>query len=201
MMGNRRSKTLPLRAPLPLAHVERMYALPAEQLARFSEICTEQQYLESRLELYSDELPTADKWQVSWQTAQRLVIRALDYGVVRHVWFVTAQTPGRTIELHTSEWYLNQPGELLKLPYQRAGDWFVSHTSAVGIALKCYGAKSTDPVKTLWHIDSADHESIVLHSSEWYSRQRPQVGAHRLVNPMKGSQNPLCTLLPLPTTS
>lgn len=166
---------------LTLAQVERVYSLPPMQLVRLSQLCAEQKRHESELEkhLIAD-LPTAWRWEVSVQFANRLVLRAQGLGAVKDTWLVIRQSPG-SIELCTTRWYMQQP-KLTQLPYvEGRGTWFVSHTSTWGICLRCHGVPATTPVDAhgLWQIDDASQHRIVLRTLQWYREHKSFMSAHR----------------------
>lgn len=186
-MGHEASKPRSsINSLLPLAQIERIYSLPPDQLLRFSQICGEQKRHETEIKYVSDTLPAAGAWSIAYQTGQRIVLRVTDQGVVRDTWLVTAQTDD-TIELHTAQWYVRQA----KIPYlhhDTPGLWVVSFTSPTGVSLKCVGVATTTPARTLWAVDTASSDTIVLHTVQWYRRPDTQglrLGAHRVKLPLE----------------
>jgi hypothetical protein len=186
-MGNRQQ-------PIPLQHVERVYAMSSEQTVIFSQICEDQRHLETRIEYYGTDMPPTECFEISYQTGQRLILRVKDRGLVKDVWFVTHQS-GDTIEMHTAQWFMKQT-TFPKLRCEEKGLWCVSHTSAVGIALKRKGVPCTEPTTTLWSIYSSSRDTIILHSWEWYrcskEARRPVVGAHRCSRHQIPTPSPRC---------
>ena len=169
-MGGSASRAV-RRVRVPLSQVERIYSLPPEQLVRFSMMCEAQQRLESQLDYMLDELPAADEFSLTWQRANRMILRAMGCThVVKDTWVVTHQTED-TIELHTADWCMRQE-ELPFVSHEEPGRWMVGIVSAVGICLRRYGTKATDVATTIWGVHESSTDTIVLHSIEWYREQR-----------------------------
>ena len=188
-MGNQSSQQQAAGLGLTLAQVERVYSLSGNQLARLSQICSEQQRHETVVSQHEiDDLPAASRWEISVQLANRMVLRVQGTAAVKDTWLVFRQDAD-TIELCTAKWLMQRP-KLPTLEYETTGRWFVSHASLWGVCLRCYGIAPTSAAKTLWKVDSANDHLIVLRTVQWYRDHPSAMSAHRKTPPLAPPTSP-----------